>query len=154
LLMLWRGVSMTSTFPLSKVRIMLLMACICLLASSPMALGQANDQPPSLFLFPRFIASQGVDSGLAIFNPSPIDASVTLLLVSEDGGLVDGATLMVPALGQTAKTARQLFSDTTLGSALFVASNTPGLIAYYQTFDPAMTFIDGADAPEEAMELV
>jgi len=115
--------------------------------------------PASLFVFPRFLAFEGVSTGVAIFNPSTKEATVQLYLVGTDGKLVSGiinpATVRVPPLGQIARTADQLFgSFTVLDGWLTISSSTPGLLAYYQTFDSYGTYIDGAESVQADMTLI
>jgi hypothetical protein len=114
----------------------------------------------SSFLFPRFIAADPVNSGIAIFNPGNREATVTLTLVDTQGLVIQGlvsrnpVTITVPALGQTAKTASDLFGTGLVNGTLAVRSPSPGLIAYYQTFNADGTYSDGTDQPVSDTTLV
>jgi hypothetical protein len=135
----------------------ILALCLCILAW-PSGL-QAQSTPASHFIFPHFVSYADESTGIAVFNPSFSAATVTLTLRGPDGKLVpiatNPATLTVPARGQVAKTAGELFGTAVpLDASLEIASSTPGLASYYQTFDPALTFLDGSDAPEASTSLV
>jgi hypothetical protein len=92
----------------------------------------------------------------------PADVSFTVLAQVEselyEGGYgYEYVTVVetVPARGQIAKTAGELFEDNEfIDSPLFMSSSTEGIIAYYQTFDSQFTFIDGAEEPEESTNLI
>jgi hypothetical protein len=138
-------------------QIWILTLCLCTLAW-PCGL-HAQSAPASDFIFPRFVYSSGESTGIAIFNPSVSTATVTLTLRGSDGSLVSNvtnpATVTVPAGGQVVKTADQLFgSSVPIDASLEMSSSTPGLVAYYQTFDPAFTFLDGSDAPTGSTSLI
>jgi hypothetical protein len=110
----------------------------------------------SYFLFPRFVAWDPVDSGIAIFNPGPNDAIVTLTLVDSRGAVISGGsqTILIPASGQVAKTASDVFGAGLIDASLIVSSPIPGLIAYYQTFNAAGTYSDGTDQPLPGTTLI
>ncbi len=110
----------------------------------------------SSFYFPRIAASQSADAGVAIFNPTSTDASVSLALSGADGQAIGApVTIAVPPLGQVARTTGQIFGATVNGdAALQVSSATAGLVAYYQTFDARGTFMDGTTAPDTALDLI
>jgi hypothetical protein len=145
---------MTSKLAYSRNRWILSAAIICLLAPPINLLAQIGNPPASLFIFPRFFASGPVNSGIAIFNPSGRTAVVSLTLTDSVGHKAGSATITIPALGQTAKTATELFGPDPKGSVLQVSSDIPGLVAYYQAFDADLTFMDGADAPESGSDLI
>ena len=84
---------------------------------------------------------------------------MTLTLRSYDGSLItdviNPATLTVPARGQIARMAGELFgTSVNIDASLEISSTVAGLIAYYQTFDPLATFLDGSDAPQASTALV
>src|SRR5437867_12592749 len=92
-----------------KRRLPIVVLSLCLAGSLAELGAQSGSSSASLFYFPRFVASQGASSGIAIFNPSSQTASVTLTLADVNGSLVTGVvnpiTVAVPARGQIAKTA-------------------------------------------------
>jgi hypothetical protein len=138
-------------------RLWILALCLCVLAW-PSGL-QAQSAPASQFIFPHFVFFASESTGIAIFNPSFSAATVTLTLRGPDGKLVSNVTnpitLTVPARGQVAKTAGELFgTKVEIDASLEISSSTPGLASYYQTFDPALTFLDGSDAPDASTSLV
>ncbi|MBM3790137.1 MAG: hypothetical protein FJW35_07265, partial [Acidobacteria bacterium] len=137
--------------------------CLVALAISAMLAAtlwaQGAGPSESYFIFPRFLSYQYQSTGIAVFNPGVRDATVRLTLRRWDGALVttvpNPVEITVPARGQTARTAGELFGDTAyFDASLELWSPTPGLVAYYQAFDSQGTFIDGADAPASSMDLV
>jgi hypothetical protein len=116
---------------------------------------QAGESAASSFHFPRFVSYEYETSGIAIVNPSAYTASVLLTLSDYTGTQAATAIITVPAHGQTARLASQIFEDLPMfGGSLSITSDTPGIIASYQAFDPQWTFMDGSDAPEASRELI
>ncbi len=139
----------------SRIRILAL--CLCL-AALPAGL-RAQSAPASQIVFPHFVAFTGESTGIAIFNPNIRDAQVALTLRAPDGSLAGGGTnpvtLTIPAHGQLAKLVSEIFgSQVNADSSLIITSSTPGLVAYYQTFDPAVSFLDGSEGAEASTSLV
>ncbi len=139
----------------TRSRMALVILC-ALLTAAGLSAQVASAQ--SQFLFPSFVAGGEVNSGIAIFNPGIKDAVVTLTLVgtagSEVAGVVNPVTLVVPALGQTARAATDLFGYGIIDASLRVSSPTSGLIVYYQIFNSDGTYSDGAGAPASGTTLV
>jgi hypothetical protein len=112
----------------------------------------------SRFVFPHFTAFADESSGIAVFNPNRSPAQVVFTLRNADGSLValenNPATATVPALGQIARTAGQLFGDRELYASLEITSSSPGLLAFCRTFDPGMTYLDGSEAPTASYSLI
>ena len=137
-------------------RLLLRILCLGLVVLfSFTALHAQSGSPASSFVFPRFVAFDDVSTGIAVFNPSTRDATLNLSVTGTDGKALGNTTIKVPALGQIAKTAGELFPDLIpLDGSLALSSSTPGLVANYQTFDSSVSFIDGTDAGEAAMELI
>jgi len=135
-----------------------LLAIFCILVTIPVPglLAQTTQTPASSFTFPHFIRYQDVSTGIAIFNPSQKEASVVLTLTGWNGGsLGDPAIIKVPARGQVAKTAVELFPLLEIiDASLVISSATPGILAFYQTFDEGGTFLDGAGSTEAGSTLV
>ncbi len=119
-------------------------------------LGQSSDKPASYFVFPRFVAFDDVSTGIALFNPSAREASVSIVFTSADGAQAgDAVTIKVPGRGQVAKTSAELFAAANgLDGWITVSSSTAGIIANYQTFDAAATFMDGAEGVNDDLSLV
>ena len=129
--------------------------CLLLFLSLSPLQAKASESPASSFNFPRFISSEYETSGIAIVNPSARTASVLLTLSNYTGTESVTATITVPAFGQTARMASEIFAGLPVyAGSLSVTSDTPGLIASYQAFDFQATFMDGTDAPEASNELI
>jgi hypothetical protein len=129
----------------------------CLIAGLlTVSLWSQSGESGSSFSFPSIIASQQADGGIGIFNPSTYPAPVSLALTSATGEPVGAPlTLSVPALGQVALTASQLFGTAaTPTTSIAVTSSTPGLVSYYQTFDANGVYMDGVNAARPALSLV
>jgi hypothetical protein len=138
-------------------RICTLILCLCIPAWPVVV--QAQTAPASQFIFPRFVSFPDESTGIAIFNPHLSPATVTLTLRSYDGSLItdviNPATLTIPARGQIARIAGELFgTSVNIDASLEISSTVAGLIAYCQTFDPLATFLDGGDAPQASTALV
>jgi len=135
------------------------LACLCMLAGGP-ASGlrvQAADNPANSFTFPHFVSGLDSISQIAVFNPSPLEASVTFTLTNWDGtSLGNPAVVKVPAKGQVTKTASQLFviSGGVLDASLVVSSSTAGIIAFCQILDSAGTFLDGTGSVAADFSLI
>lgn len=129
--------------------------CLLLFLSFSTLLAQASESAASSFYFPRFVSSEYETSGIAIVNPSAYPASVLLTVSNYTGTQSVSATITVPAYGQTARLASQIFEGLPMFfGSLSVTSDTAGLIASYQAFDPQGTFMDGSDSPEASEELI
>ena len=130
-------------------RCLALVLSLCLLCGSTAL--QAQTAAASQFIFPSFTSFAEESTGIAVFNPNRNAAQVLLTLRGADGSLVaagnNPATVTVPARGQIAKTAGELFGSVSLYASLEITSSSPGLLAYYQTFDSGMTYLDGSEAP-------
>ncbi len=135
---------------MNRVLLLQLLVSCCLLSAIPaqVLMAQTAEKPASIFTFPHFVAFEDVSSGIAIFNPSPREASVTLTLTGWDGKpLGSPLTIKIPAKGQVAKTAGEIFEGSgDMDASLVMTSATAGILAFYQTFDSGGTFLDGADA--------
>ena len=107
-------------------------------------LAQSGSSSGSALIFPRFVSNQNLSSGLAVFNPSGSQATATLTLTDANGNFLTNATINVPAYGQTAKAAGELFPGlSTLDGSVSLASSTSGLVGYYLTYNGQVTVIDG-----------
>lgn len=124
-----------------------------LLATFPASLAAQVSSPGSSFVFPRFVFCSSGNSGIAIVNPNAWNATVSLNLRIADGSAGPTKTISVPAHGQVAKTASELFGSICADAWLEVTSTAAGLIACYQTFDSQSTYMDGTDAPTPALDL-
>jgi hypothetical protein len=133
------------------------MVAVCWLAGATYwTQAQTANSPASYFVFPRFVAFGDISTGIAIVNPNLSDASAVLALKDSEGVDVGNpVAVAVPARGQVALTAEQLFdSGSVINASLVVSSDSPGLIVRFQTFDYSGNFTDGSDAPLAGTELV
>jgi hypothetical protein len=124
----------------------LVSSCLLWLTPVPALRAQATGTPASLFTFPHFVASQDVSTGIAVFNPNLLEATVTLTLTDADGHTsIKPVTITVPARTQVAKTASEFFPTAAeVDGSLAVSSASAGILVSYQTFDSGGTFLDGA----------
>lgn len=132
---------------------------LVIVASCTVGLWGQSAQTDSILYFPRFIISSGIssttDTGLVLFNPTSEDASVSLALIGANGRPIGTPVVaFVPALGQIAKTGREIFGLEDVNSSLSVSSSTPGIIGYLETFDTKLTFMDGAAPADSALDLI
>ncbi len=150
---------MTTTGTTWKSRTILFFLCLALAGAAAGLQAQSGNPPGSRFVFPRFLSAAAEATGLALFNPGPADARVELTLRSRDGlpvaGFPNPVAVTVPARGQIAKTAGELFATMApFDASLEITSATTGLVAYYQRFATDGAHMDGADAPEAGTELI
>ena len=120
-------------------------------------------QGASVLNFPRLSFETGTLTGVAIANPTNQAASVTITAYGVDGtvltssGFKNPTQLSIPALQQRALLANEIF-----GAAL-----SPGVVAWFQATspvdhltgfylyqNPTFTFLDGADLPQTAPEIL
>jgi hypothetical protein len=116
---------------------------------------RTGDSPGSVLLFPRIISSQDLSSGIAIFNPSGREASVTFILKNAKGEFLTNGMLTIPAYGQLAKNVSELFPKLAiLDGSILATSDTSGLIAYYMSYNNALSIIDGSTPSGLSTELL
>lgn len=143
---------MKSKIPLGSV---MLVSVLCLfMAVFPSDLAAQGSSPGSSFVFPRFVFCNTLNSGVAIVNPNAWDATVSLTLTMSDGSASTVSTITAPGHGQVAKAASELFGDVCVDAWLQATSSATGLIAYYQTFNTQLTFMDGTDGSTTSMDLI
>ena len=132
------------------------LALLLLLAVPWQALrAQSGNNAGSALIFPRFISNQSLSSGLTVFNPSGSAATATLVLRDANGNFLTNATIQIPACGQAAKTATELFPGlSNIDGSVFLASPTSGLIGYYQTYNGQVTVIDGSSPASVSNQLL
>ncbi|PYS16128.1 MAG: hypothetical protein DMG15_03455, partial [Acidobacteria bacterium] len=91
--------------------------------------------------------------GLALLNPTFMDATVTLTLRGYDGSLIQGTgivnpvLLTLPASKQKAMLAQEIFGQAITGKSGWIelSMSSPTISGFFLIFDPAFTFIDGTD---------
>jgi len=98
-------------------------------------------------------AIPGAELGLALVNPTLTEAKVTLTARSYSGaviqsnGVANPVTLTLPASGQKALRAAEVFGNGISGQAGWVelSASTPAVRGSFVAFDSALSFIDGAE---------
>src|SRR6059036_1247411 len=111
---------------------------------------------------PALQATDGADLGLALVNPTLSEARVTVTARNYNGSLIqsDGitnpVTLTLPASGQIALRAPELFGTGIAGQAGWVeiSASTPAVKGFFLAFDSGLSFIDGAEFARPARRLV
>jgi hypothetical protein len=92
-------------------------------------------------------------TGFALVNPSSTSAAVTFSLYPQNGGTPQQVSRPIPARGQMARLAKELFPDAPTGGWVQATSATPGLQGFWFGGDLS-TFADGAEAAVSSNELV
>lgn len=110
--------------------------------------GGAGQPEEIFFFFPSVQSGAGIETGVAVANPTEEDAEADLFLVDNDGDVLEAAELQIPANGQTAQLLPQLFPSAGQGAdAWMVArSSNLGLAGFFLTFTEGARDIDGAEA--------
>jgi subtilisin family serine protease len=104
--------------------------------------------------FPRLNSAADMrNTGFAIVNPGPTDASVTFTMYSTAGLQLGTSDQVVPAGGQFSKLGSELFPNVLQSGWVQATSSTAGLQALWLGGDFTNT-LDGADAGPAARELV
>jgi hypothetical protein len=108
----------------------------------------------SLLTFARVMDSTDLGTtGFALVNAAATNASVAFTLRDTTGATISSSVATVPAGGQLAKLASELFPNALSGGWVQAASNTPNLRGFWLKGDPR-TDGDGAEAATVATELV
>ncbi|HYR86837.1 MAG TPA: hypothetical protein VE422_22305 [Terriglobia bacterium] len=114
----------------------------------------------STLVFPRlYPLAELRNTGFAIVNPGPANATVAFSLFSPAGGpvqlfpgpLISQSSWIVPARGQLSKLGSELFPNVTEAGWVEVTSTIPGLQGFWVGGDFA-TYTDGADAATAATD--
>ncbi len=104
--------------------------------------------------FPRSIQpSDFSTSGFAIVNPGPTPALVTFTLYKADGAVEKSSTETIPARGQLARSAGELFGGAVNAGWVQASSGVTGLQGFWLGGDYS-TFMDGAEAAPSSANLV
>jgi hypothetical protein len=108
----------------------------------------------STLSFPRVI-QQGefTTTGLALVNPESTSAIIRFTLYGADGNPGGTVEQTIPARGQLARLARELFPTATGAGWVQVTSTNTGLQGFWFAGDLA-TYADGAEAAPSSTELV
>ncbi len=92
-------------------------------------------------------------TGFAIVNPASASASVAYTLYGETGNVLGTVSQTIPARGQLAKLANELFPGAAAGGWIQATSNVGDLHGFWFGGDFS-TFADGAEAAPSSRELV
>ena len=110
--------------------------------------------------FPRVISNSSGFTGLAVGNPTVVEASVTYTAFQPDGtpfagsGITNPVTLTIPAGGQVAKLFGEIFGTRDFNGWVQAVSGTPGLTGFFLNGNWALTDLDGAGAINATAEFV
>src|SRR5207249_3425077 len=118
--------------------------------------GQATSHVPALQ------ARDGADLGLALVNPTLSEAKVTLTARDYTGAIIQNnaitnpVTLAVPASGQIAMRAAELFGSGISGQAgwVEVSTSTPAVKGLFSVHDSGLSFIDVGEFATPASRLI
>ncbi len=125
----------------------LIIVSVLLLVSTPL-----NAQ--STLTFARVMSAAELSlTGYAVVNPGRTSANVLFALRAFDGTLINSSVQVVPAGGQVARLASELFPNAAAGGWVQAASASPNLRGFWLGGDFA-TFADSAEAAPSAGELV
>jgi len=104
--------------------------------------------------FPRVVQLEEMTTtGFAVVNPTSTNTTVTFTLYTEEGHAKGTSPQTVPARGQLARLANELFPGATEAGWVQATSAAAGLHGFWFGGDFA-TFADGAEAATPATELV
>jgi len=122
-----------------------------------MALGPSVLRAQSVLTFPRVVSTSGSFTGIAVGNPTPAQATVTLTAYLHDGSLVSSAianpvTLRIPAGGQHARLFTELFGSIAFDGWVQATSATSGLTGFALNGNSGLTDLDGVGSPLPASE--
>ena len=130
----------------------------CLLASGASTCLHAE----SYLSFPRLPADPETLTGIAIVNPTPGDAKVTLTAYGFDGaplagpGISNPVSVTVPANQQVTRLTLELFGSALPDKAAWFQaySTTDGLAGFFVFLNSTSTLLDGADVPATAQKII
>ncbi len=111
----------------------------------------------SVLDFPRLAFEPGTITGVAIVNPNPEDADVTLTAYGQDGAVLAVRQMQIPAGRQIATLTRQLFGSDFGADTVgwFRASSaSSGLTGFFLILNGEGTQFDGADIPVRARRII
>ncbi len=113
----------------------------------------------TVLTFPRVITDTGVFTGVAVGNPTATDVSVTFTAFQADGSTASGTgvrnpvTINIPAGGQIARLASEIFGLTRFNGWVQATSGTTGLTGFFLNGN-GINDLDGAASTQAATDLV
>src|SRR5439155_19948573 len=131
----WGELDMNSRLPKASISALLLSAALIIATAFPLQ-GQSTSYVPALQ------ARDGADLGIALVNPTLSEAKVTLTARDYTGAIIrnnaitNPLTLALPASGQIAVRAAQVFGSGISGQAgwLEVSASTPAVKGVFSAF--------------------
>jgi len=106
----------------------------------------------SEIIFPKiFSPAELPNTGFAVLNPDPIEASVSFFLLSANGVNLTSTpppTFQIPPGGQLTKLGTDLFPNVSIGGWVYAVIDTEGSQAFWLNYDSDITFLDGAEADQ------
>lgn len=111
-------------------------------------------QAQSTLVFPKLVTPADLPhEGIAIANSGPTAATVTFTLYSEVGTAVSTSTQTIPAGGQLARLATEIFPSAGAPGWVLATSSTPNLFGFW-LFGDFFTYLDGGAAAPVAPDLI
>src|SRR5205823_84821 len=110
--------------------------------------------------FPRVVSNASTFTGLAVSNPTPVEAPVTFTAYLPDGstfappGIANPQTIKIPAGGQLAKLFSEVFGTRDFNGWVQATSSSSGLTGFFLNGNGALTDLDGSGAIDPAAEFV
>lgn len=146
---------MNSLLPKTSISALLLSAALIIAIALPL-------QSQSTSYVPALQAREGADLGLALVNPTLSEARVTLTARDYTGAIIrndaitNPVTLALPASGQIAVRAAQLFGSSITGQAgwLEVWASTPAVKGVFSAFNSGFSFIELGEFARPASRLI
>ncbi len=106
--------------------------------------------------FPRLSLEEDTFNGIALFNPTAAEARVTFTAYGLSGEVLGVTQLVIPAGGQVAQLASELFPLLRQGDDGWIqaSSSTRGLTGFFLFLDRGLREFDGAELPVRSRSLV
>ncbi len=116
--------------------------------------GDGSEDPEVDILFGAVQSGGGVDTGVALANPTDEPASIDVFLFDDDGSLIQGPGILNPVRrdlapnGQIAETLPELFGANAAQARGWIRASSAnlGVVGFFLTFVEDVSNIDGAKA--------
>ncbi len=147
---------MNSRLPKTSISALLLSTALIIAVALPLQGQVAKSYVPALQ------ARDGADLGLALMNPTLAEATVTLTARDYTGAIIQNdaitnpVTLTLPASGQIAVRAAEVFGSGLSGQAgwVEVSASTAAVKGLFSAFDSGLSFVDVGEFATPAGRLV
>ncbi len=116
-------------------------------------------QAQTVLNYPRVISSSQLFTGIAVSNPTPQEVSVTFTAIQPDGtnlagqGIQNPVTVVIPAGGQYARLAAEIFNAPSFNGWVQATSQQSGVVGFFLNGTPSVNDLDGAEASQGSAEL-